>query len=639
MKFRPSYPFRINRGSIQSEGLEFIVSAGEQGGLIIGPLIPPQNGQIIYNGASSVFRGAAEDYGFGFDIVAASSGFISFPLTEDDPFISASGITVIWSGVIDNILTTSFKHFAGKHTLSGAVNNPFDFRTDNSGSLILTLVRANAGGLRIFTGPSVTFDTYLNIAVRVSDNLIETVPDFFVDGVRTAGTLSSGTGTGAVTGSNGDIRIGRRADGAVQMDGVVTECRFYNRAISDNAIQELSNPQTRFNLYLKNVPSRFLDVDALAASPFKQTEWPISNTIKRSSFGFINSSASFIPPPEPFSNSQKNWPIPLTKGRQNTGWLDYFIFDDQNIRPSAISVFPNNFPKKKINNDWIQTRPQYFQDNKPFKQDQWPNPRLKFKQPQFHIHNRKIDEPPTPEPFKVPLFPNPLRKERIRQDWNDRFSIVRQDVRPVGNSSIDLPLPKLLGEVLSWINPRPSYYEEIDPAVPPFRQVNWPNPVIARRVLGIINRHFLDSPSTTFPFNQHNWPLPLRKKLGIGWIDNYVIDDNVPFVAQVAFVPLGKSSFVPTWLNFSPNVVNDGTPIVQLEYPNPIIVKQQTKGFIDNLLQRDLNPGAGDKPFNQNDYPNPIIGKLNFPSGWINERRFYSEEPPLQIGQFDWPKL
>jgi hypothetical protein len=624
--YKPRWPFGINWDSPQAVGLEVWVPFVFPSGAIL-----TKNGSIGTTIGLAPFRANYEGtYGIDFNKTDNNWAEFAYP---DAPFISVNGITVIWCGVVDT-QTPDFRHFAGKHATNGATANPFDFRNEE-GTTTLRLVRSNTAA-RVWAGPSYSNSVYQVIAFRVADNLIQTAPDFFVNGVKTAGT-SGTTDTGAVTGSEANIRIGQRASGsAVQMDGFCSEVRFYNRAISDGAIQELSQPDRRFNLYWSPTNTSYLFVGTAAGgTPFFQTEWPNPKIRKLNTLGLTGNNPSFYPPPEPIQNRQNDWPLPLIARKNFHGWTDNYVFEDENIKPVGSQEFIVRFPARKSNPDWFQARPQFYQDNKPFKQDQWPNPELRKKPAITFIHNRKLDEPPIPEPFRPIDFRNPDLVRRIRQDWSDRFSLVRQDVRPVGKGAIDLPVLRLKPEGLTWINPRPIYYQE--PAAIVFKQTDWPNPLGRRGLVGIVNRHFINSPATTFPFRELNWPLPLRKRSGQGWIDNYVIDENLPFVAQITFVPISKSNFTPTWLNFSPNVVEAGTPIVPYDYPNPIIVKQQTKTWIDNLLQSTLDPGEGEKPFNQNDYPNPLIGARNFHSGIINTRRFDSIEPPLQIGQYDWP--
>ena len=133
------------------------------------------------------------------------------------------------------------RHFAGKHLSNGGSNNPFDFRTDAGATPTMVFVRANAGGYRLWTGPSVTLGTWKYYCVTASDGTLTTAPNFYVDGAKTIGTNTSGSGAGAVTGVGTNIRIGNRADGVVKMDGFIDEVRVYSRALTGTEITDLYN--------------------------------------------------------------------------------------------------------------------------------------------------------------------------------------------------------------------------------------------------------------------------------------------------------------------------------------------------------------------------------------------------------------
>jgi hypothetical protein len=240
---RPQWPFGINWASRQAEGLEVWVPFVNGYGVVL------TKGGSLGRPTVSTPKFRADGLGdYGIDFNGTDGNAADFPY-PDAPLITSAGITIVWTGIVDT--TSDYRHFAGKHEFGGGTNNPFEFRT-GPGTTQLVLVRANAGGHQEMVGSSLTAGKYHTLAVRVSDNLIQTLPDFFVDGTKTAGTAgaSSGTPTGAVTGTSQNIRIGNRTAGsAIQMDGLCAEMRFYNRAISDAAIQEISDGRTRWDLY------------------------------------------------------------------------------------------------------------------------------------------------------------------------------------------------------------------------------------------------------------------------------------------------------------------------------------------------------------------------------------------------------
>jgi hypothetical protein len=163
------------------------------------------------------------------------SAVVESSAVPDAPFFGA--ITLVWKGVIRT--GSGFRHFAGKHEGGGGADNPFDFRTNNAGTPRLALIRANAGGFTNFEGQEVSLSTVNTIAV-VTPGVIQTAPIFYVNSSATTGNGVAGSGTGPATGTASTLRIGRRADGVVQMDGVVEFCRGYSRALSADEIRWLT---------------------------------------------------------------------------------------------------------------------------------------------------------------------------------------------------------------------------------------------------------------------------------------------------------------------------------------------------------------------------------------------------------------
>jgi hypothetical protein len=195
---RPQWPFGINWASRQAEGLEVWVPFVNGYGVVL------TKGGSLGRPTVSTPKFRADGLGdYGIDFNGTDGNAADFPY-PDAPLITSAGITIVWTGIVDT--TSDYRHFAGKHEFGGGTNNPFEFRT-GPGTTQLVLVRANAGGHQEMVGSSLTAGKYHTLAVRVSDNLIQTLPDFFVDGTKTAGTAgaSSGTPTGAVTGTSQNI--------------------------------------------------------------------------------------------------------------------------------------------------------------------------------------------------------------------------------------------------------------------------------------------------------------------------------------------------------------------------------------------------------------------------------------------------
>lgn len=625
---QPRWPYRINWGSIQAQGLVSWLTWPD--GYAI--LLPDSNVGSAVNGVwesriDSVLGGGINFHG--------PTDRATYFAVNDNHFLTSSGITLVWWGNLDTLAigqSLTYKTFA---SVTGN-NVPFALYTDTLGSIKCS--RGSATGTRTQgSNAGISAGTSYMVVVTYPDNLVETAGIIYVNGVEVAST-QGGAGTGAVTGTAAALNscvVGGSASGFSEADMFTSEVRLYNRFLPPSVIWSMYDLQTRYDLFYSPLKISYFLSPITVADPFVPVGWPIPSLGRRNDTGFIHTTTSLIPPPEAITNAQRNWPLPLVKKRPHVGHIDYDTFIDENVKPIGKDSFPININKKGRGVDWTQNRPQFYNDDKPFKQDAWPNPALEFKPAITHIHNRKPDEPPTPEPFKIPLFPNPLKKERVRSGHTDNFSLEETFTHPVGSSVQDLPVLNVKPLPYTWINPRPFYYTE--PEVIVFRQTDWPNPQRKRRLNGVVNTHFLDTGTTQVPFNQTNWPLPLRKRIHPHWEDNYVLDDNVPFIYQVSFVPLSKSKFVPTWIRSLVLSDTDALPNIPYSYPNPIILKQHTQSWIENLLQRTLDPGEGEKPFNQNDYPNPLIGIRLLHVGWIDGRKHYFSEPPLQIGQYDWP--
>lgn len=217
-QFKPSGPVQVDWGHQLAKGLKFDAIFNEGGGLIV---------RDFANVGLGVGQSSPGWHPRGTDI--AGSSYWEYSNVTDEGLLSQ--ITLIWRGNIRS--GGAFRQFMGKHAGNGANNCPFDYRTDNSGTPLLTLVRSDAGGTATKTGPAVTLNQYKTYAV--SDPRGNTAIDvkFAIDGF-VASTV--GADSLPVTGSGAPIRVGRRADGAVQMDGICEYARVYTRALSSDEL-------------------------------------------------------------------------------------------------------------------------------------------------------------------------------------------------------------------------------------------------------------------------------------------------------------------------------------------------------------------------------------------------------------------
>lgn len=165
-------------------------------------------------------------------------------------------VTLFWFGAVDT--GSAFRHYMGKHAGAGATANPFDFRTTNDPTPRTRLVVANTA-VRDYQGQLITLGAREAHAVN-RPALIETVPTEYLNGLPFAMSLQAGAGTGAPTGTGANIRVGRRADGGVQLDGRMEAVFIWKRLLSNDE---------HMALWLN--PYHFLMPDDFTPFPYRDT--------------------------------------------------------------------------------------------------------------------------------------------------------------------------------------------------------------------------------------------------------------------------------------------------------------------------------------------------------------------------------
>lgn len=169
--------------------------------------------------------------GNGWAIDLDGSDYLNSAEPVDRPFLGE--ITLVWCGTIDT--GSAFRHFMGKHTGNGATNNPFDFRTHSDATPSLRLIRSAGASSVQWEGPATTLgESHLYGAVV---DVASATAEFYVDDTRTTNTQSAITPTG----SGAAIRIGRRADGAVQMDGKLEAAYIWSRRLNHNEMTMIAH--------------------------------------------------------------------------------------------------------------------------------------------------------------------------------------------------------------------------------------------------------------------------------------------------------------------------------------------------------------------------------------------------------------
>lgn len=189
----------------------------------------------VRNGSPAVSR---NKFGEAVRLASATSDFLEYTGVPDAPFLGA--LSVLWVG---NVQTASaFRSLVHKHASNGANNSPFSLLTDNSASpQKLTLSRASSGSNRNYDTTAGCLPVGVDnvVVMTTPSGIVNTTPAIYVNGLAQA-TTGVGPSTFNATGSGASIRIGRRADGAVQANGDVSIVALWSRALSANEVAALT---------------------------------------------------------------------------------------------------------------------------------------------------------------------------------------------------------------------------------------------------------------------------------------------------------------------------------------------------------------------------------------------------------------
>lgn len=297
-------------------------------------------------------------------------------------------------------------------------------------------------------------------------------------------------------------------------------------------------------------------------------------------------------------------PIPLRAIKPALVWnYNPILYATPQVIPTPLA-WPNPLPKKEFTQrGFIKYRQLEINVGNPIPGIVYPNPLLKKRTIIDFVGTTRIIPAPGTEIPSHAVWPNPLRKRTLNQDYrfyyvideNVPFSIATTQVPlrkristltwtqsplvsvpiadlPGGQRYYELPLTKKR-TALTWLNPSLSVNEE------PFRQTEWPNPVRSVRypVYDWIKEHpfyFED----TQPNRQNDYPNPLQKR---------IIAPNFVFVRQIEENEIART----------------------LDYPNPLLKGRAAETHIVNLLGSTLFPGVGEMPFTPIENPVPLVGK------------------------------
>jgi hypothetical protein len=170
------------------------------------------------------------------NLSSGTSDFYEYSGVPDAPFLGP--MTMMWVGVMRT--ASAFRSLVHKHASNGGNANPLSYYVGNSASpMTITSSRAASNNRNFETAGCFATNTTNTVVVTHPSGTVTDAPTFYVNGLVFSGT-GAGIGTGAVTGSQAAVRVGRRADGSTQTDGLVHACMLWSRALSANEAAALT---------------------------------------------------------------------------------------------------------------------------------------------------------------------------------------------------------------------------------------------------------------------------------------------------------------------------------------------------------------------------------------------------------------
>lgn len=173
--------------------------------------------------------------------------------------------SIIWGGELNS--GTTGHHFAGKHLSNGGSDNPFDFRTDSSLPPLVNLVKANSGFKIWASTASIPTGQYVTVAYSHAGP-IEGAPTFYINGRASSATDAGGAGSGNANPSTAALNIGRRADGAVPLNGKISFVIGFAKVLT--ADEHFSLSQNPWQLVRPRSRDLFVNI-ASSGTPYTYT--------------------------------------------------------------------------------------------------------------------------------------------------------------------------------------------------------------------------------------------------------------------------------------------------------------------------------------------------------------------------------
>jgi len=432
-------------------------------------------------------------------------------------------------------------------------------------------------------------------------------------------------------------------------------------------------------------------------------------------------------------NNQFNWPNPLLKKKGGQDWTNNLLENTlAPLQDAPKSLFSGVIPLRKLGlladvSSSIQTEPgpvpQVKQTDWPLplrskrtaitwsynifnltsivplvRQNDWPNPLPRKSYKQLGIEQSQKLTSIVGNPFTAIIYPNPLVKARIRQDYiNQKPQYL--SLNPVGFSCIITLGIGAPGDITCFTlvgldtNPQPIFPGVVvNPLVKPYPVINrtW----LQSRSLQLltdqtaVGKQFTTNPTvrtkpvpntwiqtrpvyfvepTGKPFSQTNWPVPSEKFFGL------IVDVNtytgeiplpgtaIPFKQQSAPNPLRKKPYTQKHEfyyvidNNQPRIIQwtalppaRRRPIPHIWIQRPLVASPITNLPVGKqfhqvpvlkkiLAQTWLSDSlaVGDLPIAQYDWQNPVLRLRGSVKDWIQARPYYYEES-IPNRQTDW---
>jgi hypothetical protein len=219
---QPQYPVQIDWDNPDARDLRFMYVGSMPIDLVTG------QSASISGGASQRTITSAQGAAVGPDL--SGSSYLDFGTR---PSWNITGpMAFMWRGVFD-ATTGAFRCLFSKDSSPGSQVAPFDVYLDSSGSSLACIRAASGQYQRWELARTPVVGALTTIAYNAPGANIQDQPFFALNGEALAGaSLTGGIGTGPAGANTDGLRVGRRLDGATQLDGTVEITAIWARSLS-----------------------------------------------------------------------------------------------------------------------------------------------------------------------------------------------------------------------------------------------------------------------------------------------------------------------------------------------------------------------------------------------------------------------